>query len=110
MVEYLIENPLHAHIGIVIIAAIIWLNRKVRFGTVSVVADIISVLAIPFAYELYQHFSRPVPADDEGARETAFFFLGFATYGLLPMATGLGSWFFGRGIGRVIRLIYKKFS
>ncbi len=109
MIEYLLENLLQVHIGIAVIAAIVWLFRDVRFGIISVFADMFSVLSVPFAYEFYYHFTQQVPADSEGSRETVFFFLSLGTFGLVPIVTVLGSWFFGRGIGRVIRLIYKKF-
>jgi len=109
LVEYLLENLLQVHIGIAAVAVIVWLFRKVRFGVISVFADMFSVLSIPFAYEFYYHFTQQVSSDSEGSRETVFFFLSLGTFGLVPITTILGSCFFGRGIGRVIRLIYKKF-
>ena len=110
MIEFLLENLLQVHIGIAAIAVLIWLFREVRFGIISVVADILSLVSIPFAYEFYQHFTSQVLPASQVSRESEFFLLSFLTFGLVPMVSILGSWFFGRGIGRLIRVIYKKLS
>ena len=109
LIEYLLDNLLQVHIGIAAVAVIVWLFRKVRFGIISVAADLLSLVSIPFTYEFYQYFNNQVPATSEGSRESAFFLLSFLTFGLVPIVSILGGWFFGRGIGRVIRVVYKKF-
>ena len=110
MLEYLIENPLEAHIGVIVIAAIIWLFRNVQYGKLSIVADVISAFSTIFAIEFYRsfmHVAQPAAAESP---ELPFATLGLLTFGLLPIITIILSWFFGRGIGRVIRAIYKKLS
>lgn len=109
MLETIIfQKPLLLHIAVALFAIVVWCYRDVRFGFVSVAADIIGVISIPFVIEIYLYFVALVEPDKYGTQAGWFVFFSMISWGLLPLITAAFYWFFGRGIGRVIRVIHKK--
>ena len=106
--DILLGYPFHVHVGVIVIAANIWLVRNAPQNSKMVVADIFSFLSIFVMYFLY--FAYNNKAGKFGSPEGWYIFYSILTTGLLPLFTLLSAWFFGRGIGRVLRIIRNKFS
>jgi len=104
----LLDYPYQYHVALIVIAAIIWCFRDVQQGKALTTADIFSAASIIIVWVLYVLFSIEQKEGSPFSQRGWYVFFSITTTGLLPLVTISGHWFFGRGIGRVIRIIYKK--
>jgi len=89
--DILLLYPFHVHVGIVVIATIIWFVRKVPQNSKTVIADIFSFLSIFVMYFLvYTYTNKTV---NFGSRAGWYIFYSILTTGLLPLFTLLVPFF-----------------
>lgn len=108
IIQSLLDYPYQYHLALIVIAAIIWLFRKVSPGKALITADVLSAASIVIVTALYVLFSIEQKEGSPFSQRGWYIFFSITTTGLFPLVTITGHWFFGRGIGRIIRIIYKK--
>ncbi len=106
----ILEYPYELHWALTVIAALIWCFRQTKPGKTRVIADILSAASIVAVWAIYVLFSIEQQEESPFSQRGWFIFFSMVTTGLLPVLTATAHWFFGRGIGRIVRIIYKKWS
>jgi len=103
MVETFINDPRLFHVFVGMLALVIWSIRDVRRNIYSTTADVIGVITILFALLFAKEFVNLFTRMDAKDVTNWFIFYLAITFWTVPIFTVLGTWFFGRILGRVLR-------